>query len=203
MLRLVVRSSRVCNEWTGRLLLTARTCPVDLDSACTKAEHCVFGHRRGSDEPQDPSACHLQQESQPDLSHLSQPSMPRMQALGRLTVKNDIHGGINYDLNRPIRLHLGTRRGAGQSAERALFNRKKTEEFGAEKQCFPGELRVRFIYVLTLVFFPLPCYTEPKVFKHGHRTDQRGRTQVETWNSVIINAQTETKQSGQGTRNWI
>lgn len=39
--------------------------------------------------------------------------------------------------------------------------------------------------------------------QQGHCTDQRGRTQVETWNSVIINAQTETKQSGPGTRNWI
>lgn len=39
--------------------------------------------------------------------------------------------------------------------------------------------------------------------QHDHRTDQRRRTQVETWNSVIINAQTEMKQSGSGTRSWI
>lgn len=39
--------------------------------------------------------------------------------------------------------------------------------------------------------------------QHGHHTDQRRRTQVETWNSVIINAQTEKKQSGLGTRSWV
>lgn len=39
--------------------------------------------------------------------------------------------------------------------------------------------------------------------QHGHRTDQRRRTQVETWNSVIISAQTETKQSVSGARSWI
>lgn len=39
--------------------------------------------------------------------------------------------------------------------------------------------------------------------QHGHSTDQRRRTQVETWNSVIINAQKETKQSGPGTRSWV
>lgn len=39
--------------------------------------------------------------------------------------------------------------------------------------------------------------------QHGHHTDQRGRTQVETWNSVIINAQTETKQSGRSNKSWI
>lgn len=38
---------------------------------------------------------------------------------------------------------------------------------------------------------------------HGHSSDQRRRTQVETWNGVIINAQTEKKQSGSGTMSWI
>lgn len=28
--------------------------------------------------------------------------------------------------------------------------------------------------------------------QHGHHTDQKRRTQVETWNSVTISAQTET-----------
>ena len=39
--------------------------------------------------------------------------------------------------------------------------------------------------------------------QHDHCTDQWRRTQVETWNGVIINAQTETKQSVSGARNWI
>lgn len=39
--------------------------------------------------------------------------------------------------------------------------------------------------------------------QHGHRTDKRRRTQVETWNSVIISAHTETKQSVSGARSWI
>jgi len=38
-------------------------------------------------------------------------------------------GGINRHLNRPNRLHLGARRRAGQSAERALFKAEKTEDF--------------------------------------------------------------------------
>lgn len=71
MLQLVVRSSRgsgcgfvvvavlfpcllfcsvlflsVCNEWTGRLLLTAWTWPMELSSRCAKAGHYVFGHLR-------------------------------------------------------------------------------------------------------------------------------------------------------------
>lgn len=33
-------------EWTGRLLLSAWTWPVDLSSACAEAGHCVFGHLR-------------------------------------------------------------------------------------------------------------------------------------------------------------
>lgn len=36
----------VCNEWTGRLLLTAWTWPVEVSSPCTKAGHYVFGHLR-------------------------------------------------------------------------------------------------------------------------------------------------------------
>lgn len=39
--------------------------------------------------------------------------------------------------------------------------------------------------------------------QHGHLTDQKRRTQVETWNSVIINAQTELKHSVSGARSWI
>ena len=36
----------VCNEWTGRLLLTAWTRPVELSSPCAKAGHYMFGHLR-------------------------------------------------------------------------------------------------------------------------------------------------------------
>lgn len=36
----------VCSEWTGRLLLTAWTLPVELCSPCAKAGHYVFGHLR-------------------------------------------------------------------------------------------------------------------------------------------------------------
>lgn len=36
----------VCNEWTGRLLLTAWTRPVELSSPRAKAGHYMFGHLR-------------------------------------------------------------------------------------------------------------------------------------------------------------
>ncbi len=36
----------VCNQWTGRLLLTAWTWPAELSSPCAKAGHCAFGHLR-------------------------------------------------------------------------------------------------------------------------------------------------------------